>query len=144
MFNRTKRIYLAGPYTHEDPVVMQDRYEILTQITTNLVSLGYLVFSPITNSHPINLRLKIVKFTWDIWRAYDLIMIAEWADEVWIVPMEGWQNSIGVTGESDFAIKIGKDAKVLPALLKPFDEWNISTFKPIIEVKELPDYYEFM
>ena len=142
MFNRTKRIYLAGPYTHEDPRVMEERYRILTQIATNLVSLGYLVFSPITHSHPINLRLNIFEFAH--WRIYDLVMIAEWADEVWIVPMEGWQNSIGVTGESDFAIKIGKDAKVLPALLKPFDEWNISTFKPIIEVKELPDYYEFM
>ena len=143
MFNRTKRIYLAGPYTHINPRMMERRYRILTQITTNLVSLGYLVFSPITHSHPINLRLNIFEFAH--WRIYDLVMIAEWTDEIWVAPIRGWEDSIGVKGELEFAKKIGIDVRIIPMLLDPFDKWNISTLgKPIIEVKELPDYYDFM
>jgi hypothetical protein len=72
-------------------------------------------------------------------------MIAEWADEIWVAPIRGWKDSIGVKGELEFANKIGVDVRIIPMLLDLFVLWNVSELgKPIIEVKELPDYYDFM
>ena len=139
--HRVKRIYLAGPYTHKDPVVMQDRFEFLTKVAVNLVSLGYFVFSPITHSHPLNLKLNIYEFAH--WRSYDLIMIAEWADEVWVVPIDGWQESTGVIDEIRFTKEIGKLAIVLPQLLK--EEYGSELPDSIVTLpKEKPKYYEYL
>lgn len=104
---RNKRIYLAAPYTHDDPSILQQRYEIITKVATELTKLGFHVFSPITHAHPINLSLERgVSFV--NWIDYDLNMIALWADQVFVLPLFGVENSLGVKMEIAFSHKINR------------------------------------
>lgn len=57
-------IYLASPYSHEDASVRQERYEIVSRVTALLISRGYVVFSPIAYSHPLNERIDIPVEDW--------------------------------------------------------------------------------
>ena len=49
---RQRIIYLAGPYTHGDPQIREQRYNIITSVAADLISQGYIVFSPLTMTHP--------------------------------------------------------------------------------------------
>jgi nucleoside 2-deoxyribosyltransferase len=103
---RPKRIYLAAPYTHESSVVMNQRFEEINKMAAGLLTNGFHVFSPISHAHPINEIIGLgggfIK-----WMDYDLSIIALWADEVWVMQMDGWDKSVGVQCEINFAIKLG-------------------------------------
>jgi hypothetical protein len=103
---RPKRIYLAAPYTHESSVVMNQRFEEINKMAAELLTNGFHVFSPISHAHPINeiagLGRGFIK-----WMDYDLSIIALWADEVWVMQMDGWKESVGVQCEISFATKLG-------------------------------------
>lgn len=120
---RMKRIYLASPYTHEDRDEMCIRYQSITDITAKLVRVGYHIFSPITHNHPIN-RSLIEKFKvdpggFDYWMTFDISMISEWADEVWVIPFDGWKKSKGVAAEIDVALSQGKKVVINSLILEP-------------------------
>jgi len=147
---RPKRIYLATPYTHKNFLKRQLRYARITRITSYLVSLGFHIFSPITHAHPINVFLKrVVKIDskgFDYWKTYDLTMIAEWADELWVVPLEGWKSSKGVQAEIDFARSINIPVKIQTGLIEKFKNWKkILLGSPLIKIERpSPEYYEYM
>jgi len=129
MFVRPRRVYLAGPYTSDKSDEMQSRNCDLTNVTANLVALGYHVFSPITHNHQINERLRVVDKKpngFDFYRRYDLTMIAEWADETWVLPLPRWNESKGVLSEIDFTVQIGKPVLIMPMLLLDPKQWNIN------------------
>lgn len=46
-------IYLASPYSHDDPSVMRERFHLACEVAAKLMEMGYTVFSPIAHSHPI-------------------------------------------------------------------------------------------
>ena len=93
-------IYLAGPYSHPDPDVREARYQALTDAATKLVMAGHIVFSPITMSHPIDVRLPEIRDT-DFWCGFDEPFMAA-CSEMLIVPLDGWQESVGVMKERAF------------------------------------------
>jgi nucleoside 2-deoxyribosyltransferase len=47
-----KKIYLAGPYSHWNPAVRAIRFHKLNEKAAELLNAGFLVFSPISHSHP--------------------------------------------------------------------------------------------
>ncbi len=108
IMKRSKRIYLAAPYTHKDPVIMQKRYEIITDVATDLIQAGFHVYSPITHAHHINLRLENRSVSFFHWIDFDLRMIGVWSDEIFVLPLEGVEHSVGVRHEISFAMKIKK------------------------------------
>ena len=58
---------------------------------------GYLVFSPIAHSHPIALAVNLPK-DYEFWEKF-CIAFVQWADEVWILKLDGWHTSMGIENE---------------------------------------------
>ncbi len=100
-----KKIYLATPYTDKSPAVRQARFEAVNKVAAVLMSKDFLVFSPISHTHPIALAGDLPK-GWDFWREYDLTFI-EWADELHVLMQDGWDVSTGVTAEIRLATELG-------------------------------------
>ncbi len=100
-----KKVYLATPYTGT-PAEQQARFEVVNEVAAKLMRDGFLVFSPISHTHPIALAGDLPK-GWEFWKEYDLTFI-EWCDELLVLMQDGWRDSAGVTAERKLAIKMGK------------------------------------
>ena len=101
------KIYLAGPYTHRDPAVLQWRNDRLTELAALLLSRGIKPFySPVTHSHPISLCPTAAQYATDhnVWMGFDLPFLA-CSEAMWILMLPGWDRSRGVTAEIKFAVK---------------------------------------
>ncbi len=46
-------IYLASPYSHDDPAVRQERFDAACRAAAELVRQGKTVFRPVAHSHAI-------------------------------------------------------------------------------------------
>ncbi len=96
--------YLASPYSHPDPAVMQERFEQACKAAAELMRVGVMVFSPIAHSHPIA-QYGLPK-EWGFWQEYDRIMLAK-CDRIIVLMLPGWQTSAGVRNELRFAVDAG-------------------------------------
>ena len=102
-----KVIYLASPYSHLDPQVLQIRCEAAQKASARLMREGNTVISPIAHSHgvadflPDNLRLD-----GEFWMEQDLPLLAR-CDEMAVLCLDGWEKSNGVRREIEFASKRG-------------------------------------
>lgn len=107
-----KKIYLAAPYSHHMDTVMQYRFEQINRMAGKLLKEGYLVYSPISHSRPIALTCGDLPHTFAFWENLDKSMI-DWADEVWILNLDGWNQSVGVRSEIDHAEATNKEIFLL-------------------------------
>ena len=101
-----KKIYLATPYSHKNPEIRKARFDAVNVIAAKLMSKGYLVFSPISHTHPIAVAGDLPK-GWEFWAAYDRTFI-EWCDEIHVFQQDGWQESTGVVAEIKLAEEMNK------------------------------------
>lgn len=90
-------IYLAGPYNHVNPIVMEERFELLTRFAANLMKEGQVVYSPITHNHPIAIRYGLPR-GWDYWEKFDTVFLRA-ATRMVVVTLDGWEDSQGVGAE---------------------------------------------
>ena len=106
MFNKlkNKKIYLALPYSHSDPQVREARYRTATSIAAFLMSEGATVFSPITYGHQI--CQYGIDTSFRRWAELDYPMIS-WADEFWLLELDGHDISFGVQEELKKAMLVG-------------------------------------
>lgn len=104
-------VYLAAPYSatylpHEaDTAVRERRFQLITHAATRMVEKGFLVFSPITHSHPMVVhgpRSSRGKGVFADWASYDFNMIAN-CKAVFVLTIPGWDRSVGVHEEIEFA-----------------------------------------
>ena len=102
MKNRTFK-YLASPYSHPDPEIRERRFKEICKIASVLIMGGNVLFCPISMSHPIQ-EYGHTKSTWEFWEAIDTKFL-ELSDELLVITMDGWEESIGVQAE----IKIARD-----------------------------------
>jgi hypothetical protein len=93
-------IYLAGPYTHADHAIRQQRFERLTATAARLIADGHIVYSPISMTHPIDLHFvrDDVHLSSDFWCDFDETFMAV-CTEMAILPLEGWEQSSGIRRE---------------------------------------------
>ena len=108
-----KRIYLACPYTHIDEEVCQDRYDQATMKAATLMTAGYNVFSPITYSHFLAKYLPSGFDNLDFWMRQDLSYVRIWADELWVLCLDGWLESPGVQTEIINAFDVNIQVRLL-------------------------------
>lgn len=98
-----KLVYLASPYTHEDAAVMDARCKEAQKEAARLMLDGFAVFSPIAHSHgladyiPEALRRDAV-----FWLEQDFPLLAR-CDELRVLCLPGWEESVGVRAEIEFA-----------------------------------------
>ena len=101
---REKIIYLASPYSHDDPRVREERYRQACHTTAALMRRGLLVYSPIVHSHPLT-RYGLPT-TWDYWRTLDEAMLSR-CHELMVLTLDGWEDSEGVMAEVRLAKNLG-------------------------------------
>jgi hypothetical protein len=110
--NGKKLIYLACPYSHADPKVRKDRFNLVTMITAKLIQNGIWVYSPITMCHPIVIKFPNIPFDIDYWKEYDSYMVSI-CDEVWVAMLDNWRESKGVTFEIKYGTSLNKPIKYI-------------------------------
>ncbi len=98
-------IYLAVPYTHHSPVVRHNRFEHVNRFAAWLMQQGYPIFSPISHSHPIEEHFTETK-TWEFWQLQDLPILRQ-CDRLFVLCIDGWRESVGVTAEIAEASRLG-------------------------------------
>lgn len=99
-------IYLASPYSHSDLHVMALRELQVTTVAVKLIEAGYHVFGPITESAQYSKLSKKIGKGWKYWQDHDELMLSK-CDELWVVMLDGWENSKGVKGEIAYATDRG-------------------------------------
>jgi hypothetical protein len=101
-------VYLASPYSHA--AIRDARYQAACRATAALISAGHVVFSPIVHSHPL------VAFglagNWETWERIDRAFLERF-DEVAVLMLDGWDQSIGVQAELRIAREMGKPVRFL-------------------------------
>lgn len=90
-------IYLASPYTHKDPAVMEARYLAVCDSLVELMQEGKVVVSPIVHCHHLAVNYALPR-SHDFWLAYDLAILDR-CDELFVLKLPGWGDSKGVTAE---------------------------------------------
>jgi len=94
-------IYLASPYGHRDPAVMQDRYEQVCQAAADMVAEGQMAISPIAYGHTL-LGYREMPGDWTFWESFCISLLAK-CDRMIVLQMDGWQESRGVQAEIRYA-----------------------------------------
>lgn len=98
-------IYLASPYSHHDPEIVQQRFDLVTQYTAKCLKAGYIIYSPIVHCHHLA-QVTNLPTSFEFWSRYNLGVLSQ-CRALWILELEGWQISIGVSVERKFAEQSG-------------------------------------
>ena len=98
-------IYLACPYSHQDPVVRAARFEVANLAAGRLMDEGHLVFSPISHTHPVALAYGLPT-GFDYWERYDRAMLSRCSRLV-VLTLDGWVESVGVNAEIRISQEFG-------------------------------------
>lgn len=109
-------IYLASPYSHKDPGIREARYHAALQCVAFYTQNDTVVFSPIVHNHPIAV-LFMMPGDWGFWRKFDTEFISR-CDELWILMIDGWRESKGISAEILIADEYKKPVK----FIRPTDD----------------------
>lgn len=111
-----KLVYLASPYTYlHDNLDLREQIEYSREVQINRIAADLEVrfpnivfFLPITQSAALRRENEKIgsEFKGDIKRR-DLFVIRKKSDELWVVKIDGWKESVGVQEEIKHAKKHG-------------------------------------
>ena len=96
--NEPKVLYLATPFTHDDPAVMQHRYRLSCLVAAKLMRHGIVVFNPLSHSVPLGEFLNDIEDQHSLWMSTDLPLLRRF-DELLILGLPEWPKSRGVKAE---------------------------------------------
>lgn len=98
-------VYLATPYSHDDPAVRHARFDAVNRMAAFLMREGHHIFSPISHTHPIAEAGDLPR-DWNYWQSYDRAILRACSAMI-VFTQEGWQSSRGVTAEIAIARELG-------------------------------------
>lgn len=93
----TKLAYLASPYSRAPGGIVRAWADACTA-AGQMILQGHAVYSPIAHTHPIAMHAHIDPLDHERWMKRDAAMM-ERCDELWIVKMPGWNESVGIAIE---------------------------------------------
>ena len=99
--NKDQLIYIGSPYTHPEKDIMQLRHDQVLDITADLLNQGFHVISPIVHCHSLSIKHNM-RSDFEFWKKYNFALLSKCA-VLLIVPLEGWEKSVGLWGEIMFA-----------------------------------------
>ena len=112
-----ERIYLATPYSATSDHLKDQRFKFITKMASRFLTDGKNCFSPITNSHLLHLYSPSeLPGDWQTWEQIDRQYIDD-CDSIYVACLPGWDTSIGVGAEVEYALSIGKCVHLIPAKL---------------------------
>lgn len=96
---RSTKLYLAAPYSCPFCKNWENlRFEMVNIAAMTLINAGYVVFSPISHSHPISIIQPAERNTHELWLGQDAYFL-DWADALVVLTLPGWGDSYGVAKE---------------------------------------------
>lgn len=98
-------IYLASPYSDDDQSVVEERFQAVCAAAGRFMAAGRYVYSPIAHTHPIA-KVATLPTDWEFWRGFDEAVISR-ATELWVLTLDGWDESRGVRAEIEIARRYG-------------------------------------
>jgi len=104
-------LYLACPYSHPDETVQRQRYHQACRAAAKLMQAGVVVFSPLANSVPA-VELGGLELDHAGFLNIDLQILRR-CDEVLVLCVDGWQQSLGVQQELGEAIAFQKPVTMI-------------------------------
>lgn len=118
---KNKIIYLGIPYTWD----AEKSFKIANKVTADLMNKGYVVFSPVSHSHPVADYLdESLRYDQDFWMKQDLTIL-EKCDEMYIVCIhnEGRVGAVLIEKSKGCQSEIEK-AKELNLPIKVYDYYG--------------------
>lgn len=101
-------VYIASPYTHPHRWVRNRRFDAALSALRFLLKRGIVAFSPVVHTH----YLGIEDFETEDWLRVDRPILAA-SSAVYVLCIEGWNRSVGVSWEIDYAKSNGLDLKYM-------------------------------
>lgn len=101
-------IYLASPYSHPDANIREQRFRDACIAAARLIRAGHVIFSPIAHGHPI--AEHGLPIDWQFWERQDREQL-ERCDEIVVLMLDGWKESVGVQAEIRIAGELGKPVR---------------------------------
>ena len=86
-------VYLAGPYSHADHLIVDDRAHQHSRFLLHCDALGFSAYSPITHWHPVS-RGRGLLDTPEAWRRRSLALL-RLAEALFVLKLPGWEISKG-------------------------------------------------
>ena len=131
------KLYLACPYTHDDPAVREYRFRMATLKAAELISEGNIVFSPLTMTVPME-KMAGLPQTFSYWKRLNFAFI-DWCEEMRILNIEGVENSEGVQGEIQYAESIGRPHCMTPPPIEGINADHIGILTEKAEIYGEPE-----
>lgn len=103
--------YLALPYSHRSERVMVERAAISDFIFAELSKEGRVVYAPISSCHYIA-RTHGMPTDWRFWGLMGEEFVKA-SGRVLVIPLPGWEDSIGLTAEIEIAKENGIEVEFL-------------------------------
>lgn len=112
-----KSVYLASPYSYKSKIpglawlIRWCRYRTITKIAAILTELqSVALILPITQSYHMSKYMSCRDTGFSAWADIDLTFVSI-VEEVWVIKMDGWKESIGVQAEIAYALSINKPVR---------------------------------
>jgi Domain of unknown function (DUF1937) len=105
--------YLASPYTHPSPAVMEQRYELAQNALNWLLAKRVWAYSPIVHCHPLVARFDLPRHA-DFWASFNRAMLSP-AIGLLILDIDGWTTSKGI----ELEIRVAHEERTPISLLRP-------------------------
>ena len=113
--NEEQRIYLASPYSSSDRAVRDYRHRLTLEFASTQLKRGRIIFSPIVNGVALT-ETGSQLWSFIYWQDYDLSFLQHWADELRVLCLDGWKDSVGVQKELRVAQNLGLPSKYIGVL----------------------------
>lgn len=104
-------IYMASPFSSEYPVIQDYRFTIACRAAGRLLGKGHFIYSPIAHTYAIAKECSL-PMVLDFWHAFDRHTISV-CKELWVLTIDGWRESKGVTAEIAIAHEFGIPVKYI-------------------------------
>jgi len=105
--------YVAAPYSHSDPLVVESRFTYVSQYVAELTARGMVAISPVAYGH-ILLKYHEMPSDWAFWKNFCRSFLIKCRYMI-VLQLEGWEKSEGIKGELEFARANGITIILVPA-----------------------------
>ena len=105
-------IYLASPYSSDDPAVKQYRHDRAAEFVADFFNINCFIFSPIVYCHTLSLTNNL-DGTFETWQRFNFHMLTQ-CMSLWVLQLEGWDTSKGVTQEISWAKELNRSILYFP------------------------------
>ena len=97
-------IYLACPYSSKDPAIVAYRVKRASEYVASKLEEREVLISPVVYGHNI-VQETSLRSDWDFWSVF-CIDILRRCEKLYVLMLEGWEESEGVKGEIELARKL--------------------------------------